>query len=148
MQFLFERLVPSLTSINQYTFSVARFNYKDLVSGLILVFWSPLTWGQLCDVLQGLAHIHQLNLAHGDLKPENIVLTAQSKRLTAKICDFGSARDVSLEGRISIEYTSTALYRSPELATEEEEIPSPSFAADVWAFGCVAFVVQYTLLSI
>ncbi|KAF8604878.1 kinase-like protein [Ceratobasidium sp. AG-I] len=40
-----------------YTFSVARFNYKDL----------------LCDILQGLTHIHQLNLAHGDLKPVSLL---------------------------------------------------------------------------
>lgn len=119
-----------------------------------------LTCDQLCDILQGIAHIHQLNLAHGDLKPvsllneaccygeithlslqENIVLTAQSKRLTAKICDFGSTRDVSSNRQISLEYTFTALYRSPEMAAEEDDVPSPSFAADVWAFGCIAFVV-------
>ncbi|QRW08930.1 kinase domain protein [Ceratobasidium sp. AG-Ba] len=108
-----------------YTFSVARFNYKDL----------------LLDILGGLKHVHGLNLAHGDLKPENIVLTSQSQRLVAKICDFGSARDFSSSNRISLEYTCTALYRSPELSNEEEEVLAPSFPADIWAFGCVAFVV-------
>ncbi|QRV94624.1 kinase domain protein [Ceratobasidium sp. AG-Ba] len=108
-----------------YTFSVARFNYKDL----------------LLDILKGLKHVHGLNLAHGDLKPENIVLTSQSQRIVAKICDFGSARDFSSSNRVSMEYTCTALYRSPELSNEEEEILAPSFPADIWAFGCVAFVV-------
>ncbi|KAG8741641.1 hypothetical protein FRC10_002605 [Ceratobasidium sp. 414] len=106
-----------------YTFSVARFNHKDLLS----------------DILKGLQHIHELNLAHGDLKPENVVLTTQSKRLAAKICDFGSTRGVSSADRTSLEYTCTALYRSPELSTEEESF-TPTFAADIWAFGCVAFV--------
>ncbi|KAG8791297.1 Checkpoint kinase 2 [Ceratobasidium sp. 428] len=106
-----------------YAFSVARFNYKDL----------------LTDILNGLKHVHELNLAHGDLKPENIVLTTQSRRLTAKICDFGSARELSSK-HVSVEYISTPLYRSPELSIEEE-ISAPSIAADIWAFGCVAFVM-------
>ncbi|KAG8719924.1 Checkpoint kinase 2 [Ceratobasidium sp. 394] len=125
------RGVPSMVAeycergdLLSYTFSVARFNHKDLLS----------------DILKGLKHIHDLNLAHGDLKPENVVLTTHSQRLVAKICDFGSTREVSSIDRTSLEYTCTALYRSPELSTEEDMF-SPTFAADMWAFGCVAFVV-------
>ncbi|KAF8604859.1 kinase-like protein [Ceratobasidium sp. AG-I] len=110
----------------QYTFNAARSNHRD----------------QLSDVLEGLAYIHRLKLAHGDLKPENVVLTTQARRLTAKLCDFGSARDVPSKGHTSVEYTCTALYRSPELSAGEDKIPNPSFAADIWAFGCIAFVVQ------
>ncbi|KAF8604856.1 kinase-like protein [Ceratobasidium sp. AG-I] len=74
--------VPSMVSefcergdLLSYTFNVARSNHRNLLS----------------DILEGLAYIHRLKLAHGDLKPENVVLTTQLQRLTAKICDFGSA---------------------------------------------------------
>ncbi|KAF8604882.1 kinase-like protein [Ceratobasidium sp. AG-I] len=125
-------VAPSLVSefcergdLLSYTFNAARSNHRNMLS----------------DVLEGLSYIHNLKIAHGDLKPENVVLTTQLQRLTAKICDFGSARDVSSKRHIPLEYTCTTLYRSPELSTEEDITPSPSFASDVWAFGCIAFVV-------
>lgn len=42
------------------------------------------------DILSGLSHMHQHNIAHGDhLKPENMMMTCSG---IVKLIDFGSAR--------------------------------------------------------
>lgn len=47
-----------------------------------------ITW----QTLQGVAYCHQHNCIHRDVKPENILLTAQG---VVKLCDFGFARMLS-----------------------------------------------------
>jgi cyclin-dependent kinase-like len=47
-----------------------------------------ITW----QTLQGIAYCHQHNCIHRDVKPENILLTAQG---VVKLCDFGFARMLS-----------------------------------------------------
>ena len=49
--------------------------------------------GYLLDVANGLAALHRCRpfpIVHGDLKPMNVLLSAD--RTTAKVCDFGLAR--------------------------------------------------------
>lgn len=45
-------------------------------------------WRLFRQILEGLAHIHGLNVVHRDLKPENIFIDAASN---VKIGDFGLA---------------------------------------------------------
>lgn len=47
-----------------------------------------ITW----QTLQGVAYCHQRSCIHRDVKPENILLTAQG---VVKLCDFGFARMLS-----------------------------------------------------
>lgn len=47
-----------------------------------------ITW----QTLQGVEYCHQHNCIHRDVKPENILLTAQG---VVKLCDFGFARLMS-----------------------------------------------------
>jgi len=49
----------------------------------------------LYDILNGLDYIHNLGLIHRDLKPGNIVINLEN--CSVKICDFGLARDTTLE---------------------------------------------------
>jgi serine/threonine protein kinase len=43
----------------------------------------------LTDTAEGMTMLHATKIVHGDLKPENILLFPSSKRLVAKISDFG-----------------------------------------------------------
>lgn len=47
------------------------------------------------DVLKGLEYLHKCGIIHRDLKPANIVVDLNN--CEAKICDFGLARDMTLE---------------------------------------------------
>lgn len=59
----------------------------------------------------GLRHIKKNNIIHADIKPDNIL--ANSSLTTVKICDLGSACDVS-ENEVT-DYLVSRYYRAPEV---------------------------------
>lgn len=63
------------------------------------------------DVCRGLAAAHECNIIHRDIKPQNILLTAN---LTAKISDFGVARILETANEYAGTITGTRKYMSPE----------------------------------
>lgn len=54
--------------------------------------------GILCQVLDALDHAHQLGLVHRDVKPQNILVSRDGRKLTAKLADFGLAKNYQLAG--------------------------------------------------
>ncbi|KAK4994921.1 U4/U6 small nuclear ribonucleoprotein prp4 [Elasticomyces elasticus] len=79
----------------------------------------------------GLTLLKKCNIVHGDLKPDNILVTADKANL--KICDLGSATDTS---EIEMDtYLASRFYRAPEVI-----IGMPrTFAVDMWSIGCTLF---------
>jgi serine/threonine protein kinase len=71
-----------------------------------------ITW----QILQGVAYCHRLGCVHRDVKPENILITAEG---VVKLCDFGFARMLS-PGENYTEYVATRWYRAPELLVNLE----------------------------
>ena len=61
-------------------------------------------------VCSGLAHAHQCGVIHRDIKPQNLLLTAD--RQVVKIADFGVARFAANEGAIT--RVGTNIYSAPE----------------------------------
>src|SRR5882724_8890735 len=61
-------------------------------------------------VCSGLAHAHQCGVIHRDIKPHNLLLTAD--RQVVKIADFGVARLEAMEGAIT--RVGTNVYSAPE----------------------------------
>lgn len=61
-------------------------------------------------VCSGLAHAHQCGVIHRDIKPQNLLLTAD--RQIVKIADFGVARFEATEGAIT--RVGTNIYAAPE----------------------------------
>src|SRR5262245_33999708 len=94
----------------------------------------------ICDAVQ---HAHQKGLVHRDLKPGNILVTADGQ---PKVLDFGVARAVESDVQLTAhteagDLVGTLAYMSPEqVGGEPDELDTRS---DVYALG----VVVYELLT-
>ena len=94
-----------------------------------------------------LAHLHALGIAHGDIKPANILLTGgcvdgkgvlDGRRLQMKICDFGFS--CICGDRKLRDYCATPCYAPPELATPTDAHKGYyGRPVDMWALGCVIY---------
>lgn len=86
----------------------------------------------LVHIACALAHCHAAGIVHGDVKPENIVV---SQRGGAKLIDFGCADECTTRTGGCVRPKGTIPYMSPELWTSAEH----GSAVDVWAFGVLLY---------
>src|SRR5262249_37609633 len=93
----------------------------------------------LAQVAHALAHIHAAGVLHGDVKPENILITRRDGQPWAKLTDFGLPRITDAQSSPDAYTMGTLAYAAPELLTGRPYGP----AGDVYALG----VTGYELLS-
>ena len=88
----------------------------------------------LCNILNGLNHLHKNKIIHRDLKPENILVKADLSQI--KIVDFGICDEVQ-ENKTIIKRNDigTEIYKSPEVTFG---FPV-AYDVDIWAIGCILF---------
>jgi eukaryotic-like serine/threonine-protein kinase len=91
-----------------------------------------------CEIASGLAEAHRMGVIHRDLKAENVLITPSGH---AKIADFGLARRLDGEDRLTASHAVLGTYRtmSPEQARGEPAVPR----SDLFSFG----VLLYEMLS-
>ncbi|KAM7390841.1 hypothetical protein PAMA_008841 [Pampus argenteus] len=87
-------------------------------------------------ILEGVAFLHQNNVVHLDLKPQNILLTSSSPLGDIKIVDFGLSRMVCSHQELR-EIMGTPEYVAPEILNYEPI----STATDMWSIGVLAYVM-------
>jgi eukaryotic-like serine/threonine-protein kinase len=103
----------------------------------------PAALGYIEQICSGLAHAHSRGIIHRDIKPQNLLLTADLK--TAKIADFGVARFSVSESPIT--RVGTNIYAPPEHSpllsghTGELEMSALTPAADVYSLAKTAFTL-------
>lgn len=85
-------------------------------------------------ILAGVHYVHSLNIAHRDIKLENILLDADQN---VKIIDFGFSTCSPKEKRVKL-FCGTPSYMSPEIVNNQEYSGQ---AADVWALGVLLFAM-------
>lgn len=87
-------------------------------------------------ILEGVAYLHDKNIAHLDLKPQNLLLSIEDCCDDIKLCDFGISK--VLEPGITIrEILGTADYVAPEVLNYEPI----SLSTDIWSIGVLAYVI-------
>eukprot|EP00879_Flechtneria_rotunda_P011490 GHRR01012003.1.p1 GENE.GHRR01012003.1~~GHRR01012003.1.p1 ORF type:complete len:620 (+),score=143.61 GHRR01012003.1:839-2698(+) len=80
----------------------------------------------------GLEYLHYHKVVHGDIKPENLLVSANGE---LKISDFGCSR--MADGQSNAQRLSgTPAFTAPELVNGNAADP---FAADVWALGACLY---------
>ncbi|XP_015794090.1 twitchin-like [Tetranychus urticae] len=87
---------------------------------------------QICE---GVKHMHEKNIIHLDLKPENIMCQAKNSS-AVKIIDFGLTTTLDPNEVIKIP-VGTAEFAAPEIV-EREPV---GFYTDMWAVGVLAYVL-------
>ena len=97
----------------------------------------------ILDIIDGMQQLHASQIVHGDLKPQNVLVTAD---YVAKITDFGLSR---LRGKTSstvgsrqfgeddeekVNVAGTAGYMAPELL---DSTSPPDYSIDIFSFGVI-----------
>lgn len=93
---------------------------------------APMAVGVFGQAAMGLAAAHAAGVVHRDVKPANLVLLDNGKRL--KVIDFGLARDTTLAGALTDSgvVLGSPAYMAPERLAGGAE-PDPRW--DVWSLG-------------
>ncbi|KAK2944750.1 putative Mitogen-activated protein kinase kinase 2 [Blattamonas nauphoetae] len=97
----------------------------------------PLTVMILVDICEGLLWMHTHSsgsTAHGDLKPENVLLRVNNR---AFLCDLGGSAPLDQQMTSTIGELGTFEYNSPERVMDSKGMATP--ASDVWSLGVLAY---------
>ncbi|XP_014826220.1 PREDICTED: obscurin-like isoform X6 [Poecilia mexicana] len=85
-------------------------------------------------ILEGVCHIHSMNIMHLDIKPENILMVYPPKD-EIKICDFGFCQEIDTS-RHQYSVLGTPEFVAPEIVHQEPV----TVATDIWAVGVITFL--------
>ncbi|KAF3037342.1 U4/U6 small nuclear ribonucleoprotein prp4 [Didymella heteroderae] len=80
----------------------------------------------------GLQHLQNCQVIHLDLKPDNVLVSADKK--TVKLADFGTAVD-KRDNIERTEYLVSRFYRAPEIILGMDI----GYPVDMWAVGCTVY---------
>lgn len=87
-------------------------------------------------IADGLGAAHEARIVHGDLKPSNIMLTAEGAVLT----DFGLARRILLDDSETVSLSNISSGGTPAYMAPEQVIGQTATAAtDIYSFGLILY---------
>ena len=87
-------------------------------------------------IASALSYMHRLNVAHRDLKLENLLLFEKGAKI--KLGDFGFVKDISSPSELSDTFCGSKAYAAPEILSGQSYDPKKG---DVWALGVVLYII-------
>ena len=88
-------------------------------------------------VVEGLSYLHSKNIAHRDVKPENIMMFSDGR---AVLADYSAAIWLPPESDVIEDTEGTPAFYSPEECTGD---PFPAKPTDVWALGVSLYIMIF-----
>ncbi|RVE49778.1 hypothetical protein evm_005508 [Chilo suppressalis] len=89
----------------------------------------------VAQILVALKHLHEKNIVHCDLKPENVLLSTDEQFPQVKLCDFGFARIIG-EKSFRRSVVGTPAYLAPEVLRNK----GYNRSLDMWSVGVIIYV--------
>jgi len=90
----------------------------------------------LLQLIRGVAFCHASRVLHRDLKPQNLLVSADG---ILKIADFGLARTFGIPVRSYTHEVVTLWYRAPDVLLGSRKYSTP---VDIWSCGCIFAEMQ------
>lgn len=97
----------------------------------------------LREAASALAFLHGIGCVHGDLKPENLMLsTSNTGDAVIKLVDFGCAQTSGTDHETSA-VSNTPAYCPPEVLADKQKVISNGIDAsfDMWSLGTILFIM-------
>ncbi|XP_044129210.1 MAP kinase-activated protein kinase 3 [Bufo gargarizans] len=88
------------------------------------------------DIGMAIQHLHELNIAHRDVKPENLLYTAKDTNAELKITDFGFSKETLVQNALQTPCY-TPYYVAPEVLGPEKYDKS----CDMWSLGVIMYIL-------
>ncbi|KPA78475.1 glycogen synthase kinase 3 (GSK3) [Leptomonas pyrrhocoris] len=143
---------PNIVQLQSYFYTIGERNHKDIYLNVVMEY-VPDTLHRCCrnyyrrqaapppilikvflfQLIRsiGCLHLPSVNVCHRDIKPHNVLVNEADG--TLKLCDFGSAKKLSLS-EPNVAYICSRYYRAPELIFGNQHYTT---AVDVWSVGCI-----------
>ncbi|KAL2426449.1 Serine/threonine-protein kinase Chk2 [Exophiala dermatitidis] len=120
------------------------FSYIESKNGKLLEAEAAVILRQ---ILVAVRFLHDHNIVHRDIKPDNILMTSLAAGCRVVLTDFGAARRVPAQRHRMSTVIGTREYAAPEMLQVRREQKQSSSrqgytrAVDMWAVGCVAVIL-------
>lgn len=100
---------------------------------------------QLRQIAAALDHMHHLEIIHGDIKADNVLIDSTPKAL---LCDFGLSLNRKTDStKPFLKGLGSGIHRDPQLRDSQGQVVPKNRSSDVWAFSITMAHVRLVIIT-